>query len=180
MHRAEGITNFESLLDFDKKSLHLLPSICKEKVLAIQADAANNVNTEPEVAGANISSISVQRLIFATHTASYYHSISRVMTPANMHYVNVLMDFKLEWDAYQDLKEKDDPKVPKINDRDGDRKIIWAPSFRGALSRIYGSKGPLIYVIRDESDVLEELNLKQMQMATLFLIMGVVEASLRS
>ena len=155
----EGITNFESLLDFDKKSLQLLPSTCKEKVLAILADPANNVVAEPEVSGANISSISIQRLIVASYAASYYHSISRVMTTANMHYTNVLMQFKLEWEAYQDLKDKDDPKIPKVNDRDGDRKIIrWAPIFLDTLSRTYGSKGPLSYVLRDEPTVPDELN----------------------
>ena len=155
----EGITNFESLLDFDKKSLQLLPSICKEKVLAIPEDADNNVAAEPEVAGANISSISVQRLIVAANAASYYSSIDRVMTTANMHYINVLMHFKHEWEAYQDLKEKDDPKVPKINDRDVDRKIIrWVPIFKDAMSRTYGSKGPLSYILRDDPAVPDELS----------------------
>ena len=155
----EGITNYESLLDFDKKSLQLLPSICKEKVLAIPEDAANNIAAEPEVSGANISTISIQRLIVASHAASYYHSISRAMTTANMHYSNVLMNFKVEWEAYQNLKEQDDPKVPKINDRDGDRKIIrWVPIFKDAMSRTYGSKGPLSYVMRDEPNVSDEAN----------------------
>ena len=153
----EGITNFESLLDFDKKSLQLLPSICKETVLAIQADPANNVSAEPQVAGANISAISVQRLIIASYAVSYYHSISRAMTPANMHYTNVLMAFKVEWEAYQVVLDKDEPKVPKISDRDGDRKIIrWAPIFVNTLFRTYGSKGPLSYVLRDDAAVPDE------------------------
>ena len=53
------------------------------------------------------------------------------MHAANMHYTNVLADFKQEWEAYKDLRGLDKPKVPKISDRDGDRKIIrWAPIFK--------------------------------------------------
>ena len=155
----EGITNYESLLDFDKKSIQLLPSICKEKINAIPVDDANGITAEAEVSGANISAISVQRLIVATQAASYYKSISRTMHATNMHYTNVLADFKQEWEAYKDLRGLDEPKVPKINDRDGDRKIIrWAPIFQDAMSRMYGSKGPLSYVLRDASEVPSELN----------------------
>ena len=96
----EGITNYDSLLDFDKKSIQLLPSICKEKILAIPEDAANGIAAEAEVSGANISAISVQRLIIASYAASYYKSISRTMTAGNTHYTNVLANFKTEWEAY--------------------------------------------------------------------------------
>lgn len=155
----EGITNYESLLDFDKNSIQLLPSICKEKINAIPADDANGISDEPEVSGANISAISVQRLIVASYAASYYKSISRSMTAANMHYANILANFKQEWQAYKDLRDLDEPKVPKIRDQDGDRKIIrWAPIFRDAMSRTYGSKGPLSYFLRNAQDVPTELN----------------------
>ena len=46
---------------------------------------------------------------------------------------------------------EDDPKVPKIVDRDGDRRIIlWAPIFLDDPDAIIGAKGTLIYVLRDE------------------------------
>ena len=109
------------------------------------------------MSGAHISVIGVQRLIVAADAARYYRSISRVMTNANMNYSNILMNFKVEWEAYKDLKELDEPKVPKVNDRDGDRKIIrWAPIFKDALSRTYGSKEPLSYILREESTVPDE------------------------
>ena len=39
----EGITNFDSLADFDKKSIKRLPQICKESIPAIVVDADNDV-----------------------------------------------------------------------------------------------------------------------------------------
>ena len=53
---------------------------------------------------------------------------------------------------------EDDPKVPKIVDRDGDRRIIrWAPIFLDRLDGIIGEKVPLRYFLRDEPIVpLEE------------------------
>ena len=65
----EGIMTYESLLDFDRKAIQGLPSICKETIPAIPADAANGIAAEAEVPGANISSISVQRLIVAVNAA---------------------------------------------------------------------------------------------------------------
>ena len=46
---------------------------------------------------------------------------------------------------------EDDPKVPKIVDQDGDRRIIrWAPIFLDSLDAFIGAKGTLRYVLRDE------------------------------
>ena len=57
--------------------------------------------------------------------------------------------FKLEWEGYEAVKSEDDPKIPKINDRDGDRKVIrWAPIFLDALESTHGARGPLRYVLR--------------------------------
>ena len=65
----EGITNFESLTDFDKKSLEGLPAICKSSIKAIAADAANGIVAERLVPGASLSAISVRRLIVAMDAA---------------------------------------------------------------------------------------------------------------
>ncbi len=155
----EGITTYDSLLDFDRKAIQSLPSVCKETIPAIAADPATNTGAEPEVPGANISSISVQRLIVAVNAAKYYNSIGRAMTAQNMHYTSVLSQFKIEQEAYASLKDEDEPKVPKINDSDSDRKIIrWAPIFEDYLSRCFGSKGPLRYVVREDDVVPSEID----------------------
>ena len=77
----EHITYFSSLSDFDKKSIDDLPSICKNSVPDIEADATNKVTDEDSVARAHISSISVVRIITAINAANHYGSISSVMNP---------------------------------------------------------------------------------------------------
>ena len=59
----EGIDKFESLSDFDKKSIHHLPSTCKDSIPAIDAYTSNNVGANAFFAGESTSSISVSRLI---------------------------------------------------------------------------------------------------------------------
>ena len=159
VHRIckEGITTFDSLTDFDKKSLERLPSVCKESIAAIVEDLPNGIAAEIAVPGANISSISVQRLIVAMHAAEYYAAIDRSMSVVNFHYTNILKNFKLEWDTYQDLRKQDEPTVPLVTDKDGDRKIIkWVPIFLDCLSRSYGVRGPLVYILRDDPAVPAE------------------------
>ena len=155
----EGLTNFDSLTDFDKRSLERLPAVCKAPIDAVIEDVANGIQAENRVPGANISSISVQRLIVAMHAAEYYTAINRAMTVANMHYINVLKPFKLEWDTYKDLCNQDEPDVPLVSEKDGDRRIIkWVPIFLDCLSRSYGVHGPLVYVLRDDPTVPAEVD----------------------
>ena len=66
----EGITTYDSLLDFDCKDIQSLLAVCKETIPAIAGDSSTTA--EPEVPGANISSIIVQRLIVAVSAAKYY------------------------------------------------------------------------------------------------------------
>jgi hypothetical protein len=155
----EGITNYESLLDLDIKSIQSLPSICKEAIPAITADDAADIAAENAVPGANINTITTRRLIIAMHASSFYSSINRVMNPQSMHYTNVLSNFKVEWEDYESLIKQDDPVVPSVDDKDNDRKIIkWIPIFLDCTSRTFGSRGPLAYVLRDEADVPDEVD----------------------
>ena len=59
----EGITSYNTLVDFDKADIKNLPRVCKGSIDAISADMENNVQAEAAVPGANVSSISVQRLL---------------------------------------------------------------------------------------------------------------------
>ncbi len=154
----EGITNFESLTDFDKKSIESLPRTCREDIDEVQADDDNGIEAEAEVPGANLSSISVRRLITAMNAAEYYTSIGRAMTPESMSYNDVLKPFKVEWDTYQDLRDQDEPDVPLISDKDNSCKLIkWAPIFLDCLTRSYGINGPLAYVLREEPVIPTEI-----------------------
>ena len=74
-----------------------------------------------------------------------------------MHYGNVLQNFKVEYEAYTALKDEEAPKAPTVNDKDNDRKVIkWAPIFKDCLTRTFGHKGPLIYVLRDKATVPDQ------------------------
>ena len=108
----EGITNFDSLTDFDKTSIEYIPRTCKEKIIAIVEDLPAGITAGAEVAGANVGSIFVRRLIVATNIAQHYDSINRTTNTTNMHYTNVLSDFKVEEEAYTDLKNKPEPEAP--------------------------------------------------------------------
>ena len=65
----EGVTSYNTLVDFDKAAIKNLPRVCKGSIDAIAADIANNFQAEAAVPGANVSSISVQRLIVAANAA---------------------------------------------------------------------------------------------------------------
>ena len=83
----------------------------------------------------------------------------RCMDASSMHYGNILSTFKIEWEAYEAIMSEDDPKVPKIFYRDGDRIIIrWVTIFLDNLDAIIGAKVPLGYVLRDEPIVPLEGN----------------------
>ena len=154
----EGITNFESLMDFDKDSIELLPRACSRAIPAVEADADNNVQAEEAVPAGNISTISVHRLKVAADCARFYRDVGRELTYANMHYDSVLAGFKIDYDAYRVLKNQDSPKVPLVNEKDRDKKVIkWIPLFEDAMSRTFGAKGPLRYVIRETAEVETEV-----------------------
>ncbi len=108
----EGVTDFRSLLDFDRESIEALGKACARDIPATVADAANNITAENKVPGANLSSISIRRLVVAMHAAKYYDAIGRTSTINNMHYNNVLVAFKSDYEAYTLLKKQDAPEVP--------------------------------------------------------------------
>ena len=153
----EVINDLNSLVDFDKDAIQCLSKVCKETIDAIIADYASNITAEVEVPGANASSISVQCLLVASKAARYYESIDRVMTTGNMHHMNILIYFKVEHEAYEAMKKEDGPNIPKISEKDGDRKIIrWAPLLLDYMEHHYCAKGPLRYVLRDDPTVKPE------------------------
>jgi len=153
----EGITNYLSLLDFDRDSIESLSKACSRPIAAIAEDLPSLIAAEPQVPAANISTISIRRLVIAVQAAKYYTNIGRTPDDSNMHYLNVLSGFKVDYEAYALLKKNDKPDTPMVHDKDKDKKIIkWVPLFEDALSRTFGSKGPLSYVIRETVDVPPE------------------------
>lgn len=153
----EGITDIDSLIDFDKDSIEALPKACSRAIDEIEADEENEIEAEDAVPAGNISIASVHRLIVAANAARYYRDIGRNRTVARMHYNNILANFKVDHAAYITLKRQDAPQIPLVNDKDRDKKVIkWVPLFEDAMSRTFGSKGPLKYVLRETADVPDE------------------------
>ena len=137
----EGVTDWTSLVDFDRKSIESLGKACSKTIPSITADAVNGIAAEAEISSANLSSISIRRLVIAMHAANYYTFIERIMTAANIHYSNLLLGFKTDYEAYALLREQDGPKAPLVNDKDKEKKVIkWTMSFEDALSRFLARK----------------------------------------
>lgn len=155
----EGVTDYASLLDFDRESIEALAKACTKTISAVAEDTANGITAEAEVPSANISSISIRRLVVAMHAVKYYDSIDRALSLDNMHYKNVLTGFKIDYESYVSLKKREEPDAPKVNDKEKEKKVIkWMPLFEDALSRTFGPRGPLIYVLRTESAVTTEVD----------------------
>ena len=104
-----------------------------------------------------MSSILVSSVAAAVNASKCCGSIARVKNPYNMNYLTVLATFKVHHEACLSVKDEDDPKVPKSNDRDNDRKIIhWAPIFKCCLASSHGSRDPLSFSLRDDPEILDE------------------------
>ena len=67
----EGITNFASLYDFDKKIVENFPSVYNNSIPSIEADARNTILAEASVSKGNISSISVSRIVAFVNAAKH-------------------------------------------------------------------------------------------------------------
>ena len=154
----EGVTSFESLGDFDATSIKALAKNCRETIPAVALDRdAGILVDEPQVNGTVVSTQSMVRLTVACNATKYYLSVGRTPSLANLHYTNVLATFKVEYEAYEKLQKESAPDVPEIKDSDNERKVIkWAPIFMDCMSRTYGIKGPLAYVLRQNADVTPE------------------------
>ena len=120
----EVIINFANMSDLYKKSIENFPSVYKDSSPSIEADVTKTVIAEASVARARISSILVSRLIAAVNDTKGYGSIVRIMNPQNMGHASLMETFKIEHEDYLSVKDNDDSKFPKINDRDNDFKII--------------------------------------------------------
>ena len=68
-----------------------------------------------------------------------------------MHWSNNISIFNTDFESYKELKQLDEPDVPLIGDKHGNKRIIkWSPIFVDCLSRTLTSKGSLFYGLRDK------------------------------
>ena len=75
-----------------------------------------------------------------------------------MGYASVLATFKINHEAYVFVKDDEDSKVPKMDDKDNDRKIMrWSPIFNYCISNSCASRGLLYHVLREGPIVPDEI-----------------------
>ena len=80
----EGIANFASLSNFDKKRIEKLPSFCKNSIPYIEENAINRIVDKPSVSKSGVSSISVSSLITAFNASKHYSSMTIAMNPKTL------------------------------------------------------------------------------------------------
>ena len=114
----KGLTNFDSFTDFYRENIQSLRKACGKTIDAITSGPLNDIKADNEVPKTNISTISIRRLVVATHAVNYYCSIRRVPGYNNMNYINVLAAFKTDHDEYSLLRKQDSPDTPLVNDKD--------------------------------------------------------------
>ena len=101
----EGVANFATLSDFDKKNM---TRVFKNSIPAIEADSINSIASEASIAGSSIPSVLVIRLITAVNAAKHHRSITRVMNPQNIACTSVLGTFKSEYEVFLSVRDKDE------------------------------------------------------------------------
>ena len=97
---SEGITDFDSLSDFDKESLKALAKNCTQDILKVTADQGAGIEAEPAIKGTCISTVSSIRLLTACNAVKYYKLVSRTPNLENMSYTNVLSKFQVDWEHH--------------------------------------------------------------------------------
>jgi len=97
----EGITNWDSLADFDESSMKAMAKNCKEMIPAITADIAAGIPAdEPAIPGTVVSSTqSIVHLVIAYNSVKYYISVGIVVDLTCIGYTNNLSAFKIEYEA---------------------------------------------------------------------------------
>ena len=95
----EGITKFQSFVDFDRDSIESISKAYSKDIGAIVAYVPNRIAAGNAVPGTSISKISIRRLVVDTDIVKYYTTIVRTPAFDNMHYVNVLGEFKTDFGA---------------------------------------------------------------------------------
>ena len=102
----EGLTNFQSFMDFDRDSIGSISKDCSNNIDAIVAYVPNGIATNNAIWGTNISMIPIRQLVVATNAVKYYTSIGGMPKFDNTHYINVLGEYSTDYNAYILLNKK--------------------------------------------------------------------------
>jgi hypothetical protein len=163
----EGLTSITDFADFKEDQLtdafkNMRTSIPGTAMIPahLGPDNAVLIPAIPAIAAVRpilVSAKCALRLKIASVAYHYFDSIGRDHTPANMNYTQVLKDFYIEYEAVIALAKEKKPDVPLLHKNSTPLK--WIESFKDCLFRTYGiRKTPLLYVIRDEVTVQDEID----------------------
>ena len=134
----EGIESPGDLYEYSKCELESIFEGFKK-----QLDKMVNGKYE-QAAPLPLSANSKKRIIVADEAARLYTQVGRPLTPVNMKRKK-LANFELQWDALKELKNQDDPEVPKLEKRSI---IKCIESFKLHCSNVVGVRNcPIVYVI---------------------------------
>ena len=92
----EFLTNFQFFMDFYRDSIKPLSKSCIKTIDRIVDYVPNGIAAKISILGTSISTISILWLVVATNAVKYYTEIGRTPNFYNMHYVNVLGEFKTD------------------------------------------------------------------------------------
>ena len=151
--QVEGITTIPDLMDFDKETLQQMADNLRKPGGRVPdpnpgAAAGATIHTPPLV----FSAKSQHRLTVACELVWYYNTIGRDLSAGNMRWSNVTKNFEIQWKAFKEREEADDPEVPKVTKSLPIMK--WTEAFQDYLHRIVGVRTiPLAYVMRETMDV---------------------------
>ena len=151
----EGLTNFQPFMEFNHDSIESKQA-CSKNIDAIVSDAPNGIAAKNAVLRMNISTISIHQLVVATNAVKYYTVIRQTPNSNNMYYVNLIGEFTTDYNAYVQMKKQTYPEVLLVSDKGKYKKITkWVPLFEDAFLRTSGSKGPLVYINKENVDVTD-------------------------
>ena len=108
----EGLTKFQSFMDFDWNSIESLSKACSKDIDGIINYVPNGIAAKNNVTATSTSTISIQKLFFDTNDVKYYTAIGQMPDFENMHYVNVIGEFKTDYYVYSLKKKKTLHKFP--------------------------------------------------------------------
>ena len=142
----EGINTIEDLGEFEDADFKQIATNLKSPPsIPDPNNPGQTIRQAPFVLGAK----SLKRLKVAANAVRYYESTNRALSATNMHYINVLQTFALEYESLIQRKKEDKPDVPKITKKTSVPK--WSESFNDFLHRIIGVRNaPLAYLVRED------------------------------
>ena len=144
---TEGITLVDDLAEFEDADFKQVAyNLSHPPPVPNQAVPPVLVPQQPFILGAK----SLRRLKVAAKAVRYYHAVGRTTSATNMHYMNTLRNFELQWNSVEEKIAADEPEVPKITKNT--QITRWSESFIDFLHQCYGvRKAPLAYVVRKEA-----------------------------